>query len=714
MKHLQPLHRPQPTQAAIAPHSPVLLLAALGLLACCPPAFAQAVDTSKWKCSACPYPTKGTTGELQAGLGTVTEASSRFGDVTGLDRKRAHAVLGGSATHHDSEAGYHAQVQASDLGLDSRSLQASAEREGLYRLSLGYDQLPRHLASGAASPFLGIGSGELSLPAGYPAGDTRLMPLASTLQSVSPGYQRKRTDLRGTLYGGQHWTYGVSLRRDTREGTKPLYGAFFSTASQLLAPVDHQTDQLEVSAAYTTRQVQASLGWQLSRFSNGQPSLTWANPFLPVGSGATRGRIALAPDNDAQQVFATLGWNITPTIRASADVAVGRLEQNSAFVESTLNPALAARVPALPSTSLGGRVDTFNAGARVTANPLDDLRVTASFSRDQRNNRSPILSWPQVTADVYFRDPNRSNTPFDLLQDRYKLHADYRGLEPFRLSAGIERDQRTRDYHEAVRTRETTVWGRAGVQPTETMTLSLKLARAQRSHSPYGTAVWFGQPENPLLRKLNLSARERQTVGARMDLAISETVQLGVSLDHHQDEHKDTAVGLTAVRSGSVGVDLSAELSEHTRVTAYVQGESQQSRQAGSQLGRVVDWTARNQDRFHVLGVNLKHALIPDKLDLSAELSMVRTNGDVTVDTGVMQPLFPANTSARDSLKLGASYKLSDAMSLEGTLWHERYSAQDWQLDGVTPAAVYDLLSLGATTGPYKLNMLSVAVRWRF
>ena len=83
------------------------LLAALGVLGVTGTASAQ-IDTSQWKCSACPYP-KGTTGSVDAGVGYVSDKSQKFGDFTGLDNKGAFLDLNGNVSHRN-ENGYFCQV----------------------------------------------------------------------------------------------------------------------------------------------------------------------------------------------------------------------------------------------------------------------------------------------------------------------------------------------------------------------------------------------------------------------------------------------------------------------------------------------------------------------------------------------------------------------------------------------------------------------------
>lgn len=688
-------------------YSSLFLLAALGAL----PAAAAEVDTSQWKCESCPYP-KGASGSVTAGIGGVDEASNAFGNFTGLDRKGAHAVLGGSVLYRGAD-GYFADVTAADLGIDTRSLAATSGREGLYSLRLGYSELPRLFGDGAMTPFIGTGGATLTLPAGFPAATTAAMPLATTLHDVDIGYRHKRYELGGTLIGSEHWTYKVSLRRDTRDGTQPGAGSFFSTSSQLVVPLDQTTDRLEVSAAYATRGLQATLGYQLSQFKNGNPALNWTNPFPAVIAGATEGQLALAPDNQFQQVLASAGYDVMPGVRASANVAVGRLTQNQAFLQPTLNAAILPTLSPLAAPSLDGRVETFNGSARVTAALIEGLRLTASYARDVRQNKTAVNSYPLVDTDMFVDTP-RSNTPYTFKQDRLRLSGDYRIDAAWRVAGGLDEDWVQRSYSEVVRTREGTVWGRVAAQPREDLNLSLKLAHAERVHTTYGVAQWFGSPENPLLRRLNLGDRRRDSATLRGDFTVNEQVSLGLSLDHADDTYPDTAIGLTSARHFGIALDLAASIGEQTQITAYVQADRVRSRMAGSSQFSQADWNATDKDHTEVFGATVKHAAIPGKLDIGADLSFVRSRNDTLVQATISDPAFPSVTSARDTAKLFASYKWSEQIWLDGSLWHERYRAEDWRLAGIGPATLPDLLAFGWQPPHYDIVAARVAVRYRF
>lgn len=689
-------------------HSSVALLAALGVLGAvgpATPARAQ-VDTSQWKCATCPYP-KGSSGAVEAGAVSVSDTSRRFGDYSGLDREGVRGALQAELSHRGD--GTWVDLRAGD-NFD-RTIEVRGGVEGVVGLRLDAMEIPRRFGDGARTPFTGAGSDRLVLPAGFAATTTAGMPLATTLQGIGLGYDHRRLDLGASAPAGP-FTVTIGARRDVREGTRPIAASFFNTAAQLPAPVDHTTDQFEVAVGYATRDLQARLAWQYSRFDNGSAALVWDNPFDTGAFGATRGRIALAPDNEFQQVSGAAGYQVAPAIRASADFALGRATQNEPLLPTSVTAGL---VLPLPAAGIDGRVDTFAGNVRLTAAVPGGVRLVASYSRDERNNRTAVLAWPQVATDLFVSAsaPVRSNTPFDEMRDRFRLQADWR-RGTLRLAAGLEQDNRTRNYHEAVRTRETSAYARATVAAGEGASLAFKLSYGDRDHDAYGVATWFGTTENTLLRKYELAQRRRTAGSARGDFAVGDNVALGVTLEAGEDEYPATLVGLRGARRTSLGGDVAWTIDERTRLTAWAQSEAVVSRQAGSQVVAAPDWNARGRDRFDVVGIGFRHALIPDRLDVGADAVISRARSQLRVDTGIGDPAFPVDRMATDTIKVYASYKLSDSVSLNGGLWSERGLARDWRLDGVGPATLPNLLAFGVQPADYRVYVLRASVRYRF
>lgn len=685
-------------------------LGALGVLAASSALAAPGVDTSQWKCSACPEPDKGVSGSVDLGVGVVSDKSAKFGDFNGLNRSGGYLV-GAGELRTRSESGYYNIVNGTDLGLRSRALQAEIGQEGLFAVRLGYTRIPHSVSDTGATPFIGAGSTAQTLPPGYPAATTAAMPLGTTLQTVDVGTQRTRYDLGAAFTGSERWTHRVVFRRDVRDGSQRIGGSFFANAAQLVAPVDQITDQLEASTTFSGRGGQATLAYQGSIFRNSAESLTWTNPFTTGVPGADTGRMALAPDNQAHQFSGSGSYEISPTVRASGEVTLGRMTQDAPFLAATSNGALGP--VALPSQSLHGKVDTFGASARITAAPIEPLRLNASISRDKRNNKTPSLLYAQVSTDLFLA-ASRTNQPYSYTTDKLRLSGDYRLSKSFKVALGFDQDNRQRTLQEVGTTREGTVWARVSAKPLDTLGLSLKLAHADRKNGDYNPVAVIDPAENPLLRKYNLAGRQRDSATLHADYALAEGFSLGLDGGVSIDKYKQSTLGLTDGRSGNLGLDLSAAISEQTQAHVFAQAERLRSRQAGSQAFAQADWWAHSADATEVFGVGVNHSALKGKLMLGADLLVSRSRSDVVVDTSTASPLFPKATTSLESLRLRATYQLRDNLALLGSYWFESYDTQDWRYDGVAASTIPSVLLLGEQAPHYTVNLLGVALRYRF
>ena len=106
-------------------------------------------------------------------------------------------------------------------------------------------------------------------------------------------------------------------------------------------------------------------------------------------------------------------------------------------------------------------------------------------------------------------------------------------------------------------------------------------------------------------------------------------------------------------------------------------------------------------------------ATLKKKLDLGANLTFSRSRSNVTVDTGALDPSFPTTSTSLDSLRLYATYALTDSMWLTGSYWYEHYDAKDWKVDGVSPSTIPNLLTFGEQVPRYRVNAVRVALRMR-
>jgi len=663
-------------------------------------------DTSQWKCESCKFE-QGLSGTLDLGAGNVSQKSSKFGEYNGLD-KSGGFLIGDGAVRARGEDGAYWNLNASNLGLHTRYLDAEGGRQGNYKLLFKYDEVLHSLSDSARTPFAGISGSLLTLPVGFPAATTAAMPLAGSLQQVDLGTQRKRLGVGAFWTPMSDWEYAVSFREETREGTKRAAGAFFINSAQLVEPVDFHTHQLDASASYTGTKWQAKLAYYGSTLRNNNDSLNWQNPFtfLPGFPGAASGQLALPPDNQFHQVLASAGYQFSERTRASADIAVGRMTQNDNFLP------FATAVPG-PGGSLNGRAATLDANLKLSSAVTDRLRLNAAYIYNDRDNQTPQALYAMVSTDMFPGAP-RTNLPYSFTLEKLKLSAEYKAWAGTRLFIGADSDVRKRTFQEVDRSQEDTVWAKITSRILDKADLSLKFAHGERRNSAYQVVPGIAPPENPLLRKYNMASRTRETVALRADISLAENVNLGLGVDMSDDDYRDSTIGLLSGRDVSVNGDLSLALSADTSLHLFANHQEIKSKQTGSQSFAAADWTGENRDKIDFFGIGLKHVAIKDKLDIGADYSTSRSTGEISVLTGALTPGFPNLSTTLDSLKLYATYRLKDNWSLLASYWHERYDSKNWMLDGVAPNTIPNVLTLGEQAPRYSANVLRLALRYKF
>ena len=673
-----------------------------------PAGTAPAVDTSKWECKSCPYP-KGNSGDVEAGAINVDSDSFQFGRYTGLEKG---TYLGLDASAQSADGAAYLDLRASDLGLPYRSIELEQGTQGEFKMFIRYAELPFQISDSARTPFGGVGTGSLSLPPGWVPGiTTQTMPgLAGSLQDVKIDSSRKRIGLGFAGIPARDWEVGWNVRQETREGTQRMAGSFFLNSTQLVAPVDYTTDEIEGFVSYAASRWQVRLAYQGSAFANGNASLRWDNPFAETIPGATLGQIGLAPDNQFHQFSASGAYQVTDGTTASATLALGRMLQDEGFLPATVNPTIAPI--ALPRNSLQGRVDTTRAELKLVSALSAKWGLNAAYSYDDRDNKTPQSTFNWVTTDLQPAATPRVNLPYSYTRNLFKVSADYRITPRNKASLGVDRDGQERTFQEVSKTTEDTAWARY-VLRWDWIDASANYARSHRDGTSY-TAVPQISLENPVLRKYNMADRERDLLGVRVAATPWDVITVGLDYSITKDDYAQSPVGLTYGRQNTLGADLSARVSQDTSVHFYYSREEITSRQAGAQsLTNPPDWSAENVDTIQTAGIGLKHALIPETVDVGADLTSSRSVGDIKVSV-TSSEAFPRIKSDLDSLKLFATYKVKTDLTIRASLWHERYSSHNWAIDGVGPSTIPNVLTLGETSPDYKVNVVSVSLRYRF
>src|SRR5258706_4035191 len=107
---------------------------------------------------------------VEAGVGTVSRSSFKFGEYNGLQDRGPFAIgnfdLRGGG-RYDSDDASRWRIDGRNLGLETRALSAEYGKQGRFQFGIGYDELRRNFSDSYQTPFLGINSSNFALPANW-------------------------------------------------------------------------------------------------------------------------------------------------------------------------------------------------------------------------------------------------------------------------------------------------------------------------------------------------------------------------------------------------------------------------------------------------------------------------------------------------------------------------------------------------------------------
>ena len=646
----------------------------------------------------------------------LSEDAFRFGRYTGITDQAGYFV-GDIDARDFLEDGSYWQVRATDLGLDSRYLRLKGGIRGQQQYFLELDMLPNNESDSARTPYLGVGSGVLTLPPGFDITTS----LGTAQQPFDIATRRERVGLGASLFTQQRWRLKVAVSHETREGIDRVGGAIANgpggggpnagiigntTASLLPEPIDYVTDLMDISLQYVKDDAQFNIAYHVSLFENNQASLRWEDPFAPGVFGSQ----ALAPDNEFHQVSLAGSYALPWSSQLTGLVSTGRITQNQAFQPYSINPAV--MTDPLPRNSLDAEVSVTTLQLKLASRPVSKLRLNAQYRYDKRDNDTRVDSFDTVVADSFNPAGTVQNRPLSYDRKQVKLGANYRINTAMSLRGGYRYDDMSRDYTNAERedTQENTLFAKWKIRPHADVDLALYAETGERNGSDY-TAL---ASENPALRKYYLADRVRRKVGASLEYQAADNLSLGASADRIKDDYKNSDIGLTESSQPSVTLDISWQPREDMTTHAFYNREDISSSQAGSEAATLTpDWIAEFQDNVDTLGLGATMQGIHEKWDLGADLVFSSSQGiaELTdLGAGAAITSYPELKTALTSLKLWTRYHYRKDISLKMAYWYESYRSDDWSLDNLQADSFNNLLLLDEQTPDYNAYVIVASV----
>ena len=642
-----------------------------------------------------------TVDEIELGIGYVFDDAYKYGRYTGLEEEGEY-IIGDLKSQGFAEDGGFWKVRGTNLGLDSRFLRFDFGDLGRHEFFLEYDQLPNNKSNTANTPFLGVGSSNLTLPADIDF--INISSLNSALRPFDIETERRRIGFGGGLIAKKHWKFNVAYRHETKEGVDKIGGSIVNQEQQLVGnttaallpePIDYETDIVDASLTYARDKAQVDLRYHISLYDNNNQALTWEDPFSP-GDFASQ---SLAPDNEFQQLMLTGSYLFPYNSRVTGMVSYGRMTQDEAFLPNAIDPAVSS---ALPRDSLDAEVWLTSAKLKLASRPTRKLRLSAGYRYDERDSDDtpvdtyiyPVADSPTVTGGPV------ENRPLSYERNRADIMANYRFTHYLSLRGGYKYEEMSRDYVDVERedTEENTLFTKLKLRPHSAVNLALYAEGSERDGSEYLTPA----NENPALRKYHLADRDRTKLGAAVDIMPTEALSFTVTADYIKDEYDDSEIGLTESESPTYSLDVN--YAPHKKVTtyAYYTREDIQSKQAGSETVLTTpDWEADFEDTVDSYGVGVKLTKLGGKWDVGLDVFQTKATGEIDMQDLTApgtETQFPDLETELTGVKLWTLYRHRKNMAFKLGYRYEKYKADNWAVDDLQEDSITNLLLLGEDT----------------
>jgi MtrB/PioB family decaheme-associated outer membrane protein len=528
-------------------------------------------------------------------------------------------------------------------------------------------------------------------------------------------------------------------------------GVFFAQ------PVDYQTDQASASLAFTGARLQWSASYNLSVFTNDVTSVRVPNPYnralvglWPGGalSGFPNafGEYGLPPSSIAHQALLSGTYSISPKIRMTARVSYMVQTQDEDFLPYTAMTQLSVPEP-LPRTSLDGKVYKAHVVVGVTARPSPLVDVSAGYTFDDRDNRSPIDLYSYVANEAQDQPrplvPGASryiryNLPHSFTFQQAKADVGVRVASRTRVTFSYTGDFRARKYQQVSDTSEHTV--RAKLLTTFTAgSVWAAYAHASRSGSTYDDALpWdlshtesylnsspFSRSiEHPLLRKFNMANRKRNEAKGGATIELGSALMLDGTSLYAEDDYKDSPLGLQRSETVQLDANLSYVFGKQLTATAFYSFERIKFDLTGYLMGTTnlsnpaLNWSTANRDLIHTAGVKVDWDAIEQKLKVGAGYyisdgaSRINSVGSNFAPVMTTAPL-PDVRAVTHNVNLTGDYKLRTDTILRIGYTFQHHTTNDWQY-GYGAAPVAQILGSAITSPRYSAHMVWLSARYDF
>lgn len=665
-------------------------------------------DTSAWKCRLCVFYT-GAKAKAEVGAIYADGANFASGRYSGIDHNGAY-VQAAASGHWRTRGGAYASFKADNLGLASRHVAVAAGQEGRYEVHATYQGQPFHQHDDTKSPYRSAAAGDLRLPSGWITANstTGMTALQASLAPVRIESDRRTVTLSGKYFTSNVWTLFAKLSHSERIGTGATGASFLTEAVQLPEPIDYETNEVHAGALWSDAGASVRIAYAGSWFDDKIDRLLFQNPYQSLVPGSTSGLLSLAPGNNLQQVSVSGAvtlplWSGVLSYLASE----GRLAQSGAFIPgSTL-----ASDPVLLSGSLPGNIDLTHYALGLALRPAARLNLRGRATYDGRDDHAAEFAIPYIVTDTF---PGGTAATRRYGEDRVRLtgSAAYRLFRWARVSVGGDYEHTHYGPGQVLTSlAELKAWGQATLRPLPVLTFTVKGGSSRRNASAFHAAA-LPAAEDPRLLAFDYAPRDQEFLRVRGTWAINPRLSLSLQGSAATDAYRLTQLGLSDARQRELSGTLQWSPARPWSLYLDSSYEHLETGQYGLQTPAEVAWRERVGEYFWTVGAGGVWT-VSTRWHVRADYVRAASRCNTLLETVGAYGAFPQDHTALDTVKVDASYRWSEALSLRLRYERDHFGSNEWALQNVYPDTVPQLLALGAQPYRYGVDLVGVSFVYR-
>jgi MtrB/PioB family decaheme-associated outer membrane protein len=675
---------------------------------------------------------------VSVGVGGVLTGDAnarRFGVYSGMNKGEPYGLFDLNFVKRNDETGTWIIVDGRDLGLETRELSFTHQRQGDWKYTLEYNEIVRHDPYTIHTGMTGVGTANpvinlTALPATAAQRNGATTGGTAAASDIELKIKRTAFGVSAEKWLSPAWQLEASFRTEHRKGAR-LFGRAGLNSNDMSQnilqgtgnangrwavlltpePIDSRTNIFEGKVSFNHEKLALTAGYYGTFFNNDFGSLSPSVPgtlnrgvlwngangsALTIQQNASS-PIALPPDNQAHQLFLSGVYSFSKDTRANMKFSYTHATQDESFASQGLTPAATA-----PS-SLGGEVNTLLAMLGLSSRVTSDFSVKANLRYEDRDDKTPVYVYN--TSGTAGNLNNTTNWPSaSQTRTTAKLEGTYR--LPYGYSAVFGADWERKKaplpiantglFNQQVFFREQLdeygLRGELRKALSETLNGSVSLEYKERrgGDGDWKTAATSPGaiiPANPAT--LNrvfpdmYMNRDRTKARVSVDWTPIDPLDLQLVYEHIEDQYKRPSpattggiiAGARTVSTDSVSLDGGYTITENWKVNAYV--TESEYRWNVNKAGILEDTRGSSQ----TVGMAVK-GKISSKVDVGADFL---TSRDRTTFTNQVNGVslaanyLPAISYTVDRVKLFANYALNKDSDIRFDAIYQHYHTDDWQ-----------------------------------